>query len=322
MTEKNYKEIDIYGMKLRLVPVEDVKIADTNIRGFREVEVIKRLQESIEALEEFGIETPILFPPLANNDNEIFEGGYRLEAMKSAGKTVIPIRILDIPKDEQVIISLSGGIQHPISGIDEARAVKKLQEMDDEKWTQRAIGKAIGKSEMQVSLAVGLNRIKPEIKETMEKYAVKPISSHVQNTIAKIDDSLRLKPEASLTKDEIKKGVISKETLVKIGSGTTVGRIDDISKRVNSGIPVDWNKEKQFINEKNNYDHVEIDVRKDWYATYRQHCINHNIDMEGLLTSAANYYVMNYPAILAASNKLASIPTIVKPLPPAGKIIK
>jgi len=147
MSVHKYEEINVFGMKLRLVPIDEVKIAKTNVRSLRDEKVIERLKRNLDALEEEGLTLPLLNPPLATPNNEVFAGGYRMEAMKRRGKVYIPLRIIDVPEDIQIILSLSEGMYTPLDSEDVYKAIKKLKEINPKKWTYKKIAQMLGRTE-------------------------------------------------------------------------------------------------------------------------------------------------------------------------------
>jgi len=286
MSIKQYEEINVFGMKLRLVPIEEVKIAKTNVRSMRDEKVIERLKKNLDALEEEGLTLPLLNPPLATPNNEVFAGGYRMEAMKRRGKVYIPLRIIDVPEDVQIILSLSEGMYTPLDSEDVYKAIKRLKEIDPKKWTYKRIAQMLGRTERDLHHHMSVAKIEPTFQDKLEKLAPKELSVHSRKTLSKIRSKLQLPTEEEVQRILAKEGtppkkpVMTEEKLIKLAAEMTVDRQDEIAKRVNIGIPVDWEKEEKLIREKGKFAHYEGKIPRVIYGKVRERCTEYNIDLD------------------------------------------
>jgi len=278
-----YKEIEQFGMKIRLVPIDKVKIAKTNVRTLRDQKVIKRLKQNIEELREEGLNLPLLNPPLATPNNEIFAGGYRLEAMKKAGEVYIPLRILDVSEDIQIILSLSEGMYSPLDSEDIYKAIKRLREIDSKKWTMKNIANHIGRTERDLYQHTSVFKIEKSFYDKLDA-APKSLSVHTKKSLHTIQSKLDLPSET-----EDKKAKMTQEKLIKWGAETQVDRIDDIKKRVTIGVPIDWNKELEMAKRKHAFESIELKIPKRTYTVLQAKCKEYNLDMDIFIWTAIEY---------------------------------
>jgi len=273
-----YEEVDAFGMTIRLVPIDKVSIASTNMRSMRDEKIIEQLSKNIQQLEELGVQIGLLNPPLATTKNEIFAGGYRLQAYKKAGKVVIPLRILDIPEDLQIIFSLSEGMHQSLDRFDVGRGIKRLREINKSKWTYAKIAKALGLSDERSLYDIAtIDKIEPGFLDKIKSHP-KKFSVHEIKQLHKI------KKELGIDKKQ-------EDYLINSLQDVTTDKIDNLAKWASEGIPIDLDKEKQMAEKRRDYISIELKVNRLLYSRIRDYCIRHSIDPEVFMWKAAEEYL-------------------------------
>ena len=127
-------------------------------RKFFDPEALDDLSESIR---QKGVLQPILIRRDGKGKIFLVAGERRLRAAKKAGLENIPTILT---KGKPVEISIIENLQREnLKPIEEAEALARM--MEEYKYTQKKLAKAIGKSQPTISETLSLNRLPEEIKE-------------------------------------------------------------------------------------------------------------------------------------------------------------
>jgi DNA modification methylase len=98
-------------MKVKLVPIEDLKMADYNPRGLNEVE----FQELKESLRTFGFVEPLVVNSAKKRKNVIIGGHQRFRVAKEIGMEQVPVHYLniaDLEKEKELNLRLNKNTGH------------------------------------------------------------------------------------------------------------------------------------------------------------------------------------------------------------------
>ena len=128
----------------------------------------KSLKELAESIREKGIIQPITVRT-RDKDYELIAGERRLRAAKLAGLTEVPVHVLEIEDDvEMMEMALIENIQREnLNVVEEAEAYAMLN--NNYKLSHTAIAKAVGKSRASISNMLRLLKLPAEVIESLRK---------------------------------------------------------------------------------------------------------------------------------------------------------
>ena len=237
-------ELDLseLGVKIKLMPVDKLDIADTNVRKTAESE--DTLNSLAANIDKIGLRYPLY----VTSKGKIYGGGRRFKAMEKLvtsgdgmikkylinGKYYIPVIVDDCSERQQIIHSLSENLHHVSTNANDVReAIFKLR---DTKWedlgrgmTRPEIAEALNLSEQTIEEYLATERIKD--KEVAEQVVpiMKNTSVRRSNVIESIVETPLMKDEKQKTKSK----AVS-EALTKI----PMDLADRYSMQVHRGLPV------------------------------------------------------------------------------------
>jgi len=126
------------------------------------------LADLILSIQRKGILQPLLVRETQANKFEIIAGERRWRAAKAAKLERVPVVIIACNDQEALEIGLIENLQrHDLNSIEEAEAIKRLQE--EFNLTQEQIASSIGKSRSYVANILRLNALDPNIKQLLRQ---------------------------------------------------------------------------------------------------------------------------------------------------------
>lgn len=114
----------------------------------------KRLDELVASVREKGVVQPVLVRH-KDGDYELIAGERRLRAAKEIGMEEVPVIVKDVSDVDVLELSLIENIQREeLNPIEEAKAFQRL--IDEFKFTQEEVAKAVGKERATISNTIRL----------------------------------------------------------------------------------------------------------------------------------------------------------------------
>lgn len=130
-----------------------------------------QIQTLADSINEYGLISPIIVRPIADERYQIVAGERRWRACKMAGVTEIPIIIKDLDEEETAKIALIENLQRSdLNPIEESSAYKQL--MDNYGLTQEAVSKIVGKSRSVIANSVRLLSLPEKVQDMLKNGSI------------------------------------------------------------------------------------------------------------------------------------------------------
>ena len=130
-----------------------------------------QIQTLADSINEYGLISPIIVRPIADERYQIVAGERRWRACKMAGVTEIPIIIKDLDEEETAKIALIENLQRSdLNPIEESSAYKQL--MDNYGLTQEAVSRIVGKSRSVIANSVRLLSLPEKIQDMLKNGSI------------------------------------------------------------------------------------------------------------------------------------------------------
>lgn len=169
--------------KLQQLPMENIVPNRYQPRTVFNRDKIRELADSIE---EHGLLQPITVRPIEEDMYEIIAGERRFRAMKMLNFTRADAIVRYLTDNETAAVALIENIQREnLSSIEEARAYKKLLEMDD--LTQKDLAQNLGKSQSFIANKLRLLKLSPSVIEALDKGTI--TERHARSMLSLNDES-------------------------------------------------------------------------------------------------------------------------------------
>lgn len=182
------------------------------------------LADLILSIQRKGILQPLLIRQIQPGKFEIIAGERRWRAAIAAKLELVPVVIIACNDQEALEIGLIENLQrHDLNAIEEAEAIKRLQE--EFKLTQEQIASSIGKSRSYVANIIRLNTLDPNIKELIRQnklsagHARAIITSQDPNNMVEqiLQNNLSVRDTEKLAKHNSQKNKPSETVSAKAG---------------------------------------------------------------------------------------------------------
>jgi ParB family chromosome partitioning protein len=165
------------GDTITQLPIDSISPQGYNLRKL-DPHLVEDLKRSIRAV---GILQPIMVRPRSEGRFEVVFGNHRLEAARQTGLRSIPGLVRQVTAQEAFLLQVTENIQRNVkmNPIAEARGYKQLIRGG---WSIHRIGIYVGKSDSYICDRLRLlDKLAPEVQETLERNANGPISiSHAE----------------------------------------------------------------------------------------------------------------------------------------------
>ncbi len=144
------------------------------------------LNDLAETIRKHGVMQPIIIRSTGEDRFEIIAGERRWRAAQIAGLTVIPAITRSTDDKTTLALSLIENIQREdLSYIEEAESFQRLK--DDFDLKNKEVAEAVGKSEKEISLLLGLLKLPDYLKVLLYRGTVSPQILGVLNRCYKLD---------------------------------------------------------------------------------------------------------------------------------------
>lgn len=151
--------------KLQQLPMENIVPNRYQPRTVFDRDKIRELADSIE---EHGLLQPITVRPIEEDMYEIIAGERRFRAMKMLNFEEADAIVRYLTDNETAAVALIENIQREdLSSIEEARAYKKLLEMDE--LTQKDLAQNLGKSQSFIANKLRLLKLSPDVIDALDR---------------------------------------------------------------------------------------------------------------------------------------------------------
>ena len=130
-----------------------------------------QIQTLADSINEYGLISPIIVRPIADERYQIVAGERRWRACKMAGVTEIPIIVKDLDEEETAKIALIENLQRSdLNPIEESSAYKQL--MDNYGLTQEAVSRIVGKSRSVIANSVRLLSLPEKVQDMLKNGSI------------------------------------------------------------------------------------------------------------------------------------------------------
>lgn len=164
----------------------------------------KGIEELAQSIRKAGVLQPIIVIP-EGEQFKILIGERRWRAAQKAGLRKVPVLIRNIPKEQQLEVSLVENLQREeLNAIEIARAYKRLTE--ELGYTQEEVGEKVGKDRASVANFLRLLKLPSEIQESIRDGK---ISMGHAKILLSVEDS---KAQLDLVKRIVQKGLSVRAT--------------------------------------------------------------------------------------------------------------
>lgn len=168
-----------------MVPVDQIHILNPRSRES------KRYQSIISSITNLGLKTPIVVSRRSNDvdDNgteyDLVCGQGRLEAFRAAGEEQIPARVIDVSKDDRLLMSLIENIAR--RQVKRSELANEIIRLEEQGYTTHQISKKIDSNFEFVQGVIKLHRSSEE--RLLEAVMNEKVSVSVANMIADATDN-------------------------------------------------------------------------------------------------------------------------------------
>ncbi len=201
------------------------------------------LQELSESIRQHGILQPIAVRKIKEGHYQIIAGERRWRAAREAGLTEVPVHIVDADDRTAMELALVENLQRQdLNPIEEAEGYKTL--MDEYNLTQEETAERVGKSRPAVANSLRLLGLMPAVREMVSTGILS--AGHAKCLLALTDAEIQEKIALTVSQNGysvrqtevlVKKTLeASKKTTKAIKTGITVNYLEDIERRLSSGL--------------------------------------------------------------------------------------
>jgi len=259
-------EVKIGPYTIKLVPVDELEIAETNSRVIRSKDMF---DEFVKNIDKRGL---INFVWMTSK-GKVYSGGQRLEAFR-AGKTVgkdkftlykidgklyMPCVIYDCSEQEQRSISMSENFFHiPPSKDDVVNYVKQFQA---EGWTLKQIAPELGLSAQELAKYLVHEELPQPVIEALGEDTLKKTSLRRDTVISRFAKIPHIREDEGLLKEYAK---IALDLPVDIGEA--------YSKFTKMGLPTK-HEAQEVINHPDEYTTLQMKLPKELYGRWMAYMI-------------------------------------------------
>ncbi len=190
--ETDESRADLQKERLSDIPIKDIHDFPDHPYQVKDDEAMMELVESIKA---YGLLHPVVVRPLADGSYEMVSGHRRKRACELAGIETIPARIMELTRDEAILMMVDSNLQRDeILPSEKAKAYKmRLEAMNRQgkrtdltsvpveqklkaKTSREVLAESIGESQAQVQRYIRLTELIPELLDMVDekKIALRP----------------------------------------------------------------------------------------------------------------------------------------------------
>ena len=214
----------------------------------------KGIEELAQSIRKAGVLQPIIVIP-EGEQFKILIGERRWRAAQKAGLRKVPVLIRNIPKEQQLEVSLVENLQREeLNPIEIARAYERLTE--ELGYTQEEVGEKVGKDRASVANFLRLLKLPSEIQESIQDGK---ISMGHAKILLSVEDS---KAQLDLVKRIVQKGLSVRATenlVAKFNKQLSPSRKrnrdpnleavqEDLLKALGTKVAISGNQKKGIIN--------------------------------------------------------------------------
>ena len=190
--ETDESRADLQKERLSDIPIKDIYDFPDHPYQVKDDEAMMELVESIKA---YGLLHPVVVRPLEDGSYEMVSGHRRKRACELAGFETIPARIMELTRDEAILMMVDSNLQRDeILPSEKAHAYKmRLEAMNRQgkrtdltsvpveqklktKTSREVLAESIGESQAQVQRYIRLTELIPELLDMVDekKIALRP----------------------------------------------------------------------------------------------------------------------------------------------------
>ncbi len=212
------------------------------------------LADLILSIQRKGILQPLLVRQTQPGKFEIIAGERRWRAAKAAKLERVPVVVIACNDQEALEIGLIENLQrHDLNAIEEAEAIKRLQE--EFKLTQEQIASSIGKSRSYVANILRLNTLDPNIKQLIRQnklsagHARAIITAKDPNALASqiLQNNLSVRDTEQLVKSHNQKGPKVSDTMSAKSGKQFIGPMDTDIQVITDQLATRLNMKVQLV---------------------------------------------------------------------------
>ena len=174
--ETDESRADLQKERLSDIPIKDIHDFPDHPYQVKDDEAMMELVESIKA---YGLLHPVVVRPLEDGSYEMVSGHRRKRACELAGFETIPARIMELTRDEAILMMVDSNLQR-----DEMNRQGKRTDLTSvpveqklkTKTSREVLAESIGESQAQVQRYIRLTELIPELLDMVDekKIALRP----------------------------------------------------------------------------------------------------------------------------------------------------
>ena len=171
---------------LKELDIDFLKPGQYQPRSYMEPEALETLANSIK---QQGLLQPITVRQIGDGQYEIIAGERRWQAAKKAGLSMVAVRVLDIPDEKALIVSLIENIQREdLNAIEEASGIERL--ITEFGLTHQQAADAVGRSRSAASNLLRLLQLSEPVQTMLKQGQIE--MGHAR-TLVGLDEEQQIK---------------------------------------------------------------------------------------------------------------------------------